>query len=103
MELSAEQKTLTDRIEFLESKAVAMQMNIDKITPSQRFLPHLYDRMKCLECGRTGKVICKIDRLSTIFDNARVFGSRKRVDKAVDENILVLFVALCSIQVHMVT
>ena len=72
MELSAEQKPSTDRIEFLESKTVDLQKNIDKTSLCQRFLQHSYGQLKSLEGGCTGKLIWRSDGLKTLFENARV-------------------------------
>ena len=47
---------------------------------------HSYKRIESLECGRTGKFICKIDRLGTIFANSRIFSSHKHAGRAIDEN-----------------
>ena len=42
-ELSAEHKTFTDQIQFPESTAVDLQMNVDQTSLCQRFLQHLYE------------------------------------------------------------
>ena len=86
MELSADQKTLTDRKELIESKAVDLQMNLDETSLCQFFLQQSYERVKSLKCGRTGKVIKKLNGLSTIFHFARIFGSQKQAEEVVDEN-----------------
>ena len=49
-------------------------------------MQHSYKRIESLECGRTGKFICKIDRLGTIFANSRIFSSHKHAGRAIDEN-----------------
>ena len=56
-ELSAERKTFTDQIQFPESTAVDLQMNVDQTSLCHCFLQHLYERIKSLECGGTGKFI----------------------------------------------
>ena len=61
---------------FLRVKML-MQMNVDKALLYQGYLQHLSERKKSLECGPTRKIIWKIDILSSIFDIARCFSSRK--------------------------
>ena len=82
---------MTHLIKFLESKAVDMQKNIDKASLRQRCQQHSCKRRKLLECGRTGKVVWKLDGLSNVFDNGRVFSSRKHSYKAINENCLCQF------------
>ena len=82
LEVFAEKNILRGRIKSLQSKAVDMEMNLDKSNLCQRFV----FCKKSLECARAGKFSCKNHELSIIYDDARVVGSGKHSGKTVDES-----------------
>ena len=44
---------------------------IQKLYPLERFVQHLHERMKSLECGRDGKTIWRISGFDTIYQNGK--------------------------------
>ena len=85
-ELRLQNKTLTDRLELLEAKTVEMEKRFENANVNQKFLQHLYQRIKSLECGRNGQYIWRVNNFLSIFANARCLSERKKRSEVVDEN-----------------
>ena len=79
-------KSLLERMNAAEKKIEEMKKEQERWNQLEKFVLHLHERIKSLDCGRTGKLIWKISGFSTIFENAKRIESRKQRGVVVDSN-----------------
>ena len=79
-------KSLLERMNAAEKKIEEIKKEQERWKQLERFVMHLHERIKSLDCGRTGKLIWKISGFSTIFENAKSVESRKQRGVKVDSN-----------------
>ena len=78
--------SLFDRMTAIEKKVEEVKKEQDRAKQLERFVMHLHERIKSLDCGRNGRLLWKISGFSTIFDNAKIQETRKQKNRAVDSN-----------------
>ena len=62
---------LINRVESLEKTCEELKNDRERCKQLERFVMHLHERIKSLDCGRTGVFIWKITGFEAIFDNAK--------------------------------
>ena len=82
---------LTCRIEIRLSKAVNMQFSLSKVNVCHCVWPFSYERLNSLEYGPSREIVWQVDGRNTSSPLFRIFSSRKRAVKALDENNLCEF------------
>ena len=62
---------LMTRVELLEKTCEELKNDRERCKQLERFVMHLHERIKSLDCGRTGVFIWKITGFDAIFQNAK--------------------------------
>ena len=78
--------SLFDRMNMIERKVEEVKKEQERAKQLERFVMHLHERIKSLDCGRNGRLLWKISGFSTIFDNAKIQETRKQKGLRVDSN-----------------
>lgn len=78
--------SLFDRMTAIEKKVEEVKKEQERAKQLERFVMHLHERIKSLDCGRSGRLLWKISGFNTIFDNAKIQETRKQKNRTVDSN-----------------
>ena len=74
------------RMAAIEKKIDEVKKDQERAIQLERFVMHLHERIKSLDCGRNGRLVWKISGFSTIFNNAKVQETRKQKNQRFDSN-----------------